>query len=1166
MTVTTMKTARRRGMGFALLAGVAIASLCAGTAAVAVASETKATMPTVAVEAVPDWIRDRPVPEATKALVEGAQDGTAYLLNDQQYRARADGHDDWFRLASKVVDRSGLESTGQITLTYNPAFESVGIAFVRIVRDGQVIDRTKDTQFRVVERESDLKDGIVSGSLKVIANVRDVRVGDVVDYATIVHTRSALWPGHAFHQFSQRFSDPLGMRSIRLVWPSGMTPAFKALNSDIAFQTRAIDGGTEWEWVSRNPAPTKGESNVPAGAFQWGRVDISTMKNWGEVAAWAEGLYKGDEALTPDFAARLDAIAKASPGAADRLTEASRLVQDNIRYVGEEMGEGSFVPRRPATVLARGYGDCKDKSLLLAVALRRLGIDAVPALVSTSAGDRLIDRLPSPLQFDHVIVRAVVDGRVMWIDPTGTHRGGRGTAIVASDLGYALPIRAGQAALEKMEGFGDHAGRMDVLEQFAVDEKGAVPLTLHVETRYTEARADGMRASWASSSARRIADNNLDFYRKRFPGLAEARPLVLNDDRDANTLTMVEDYTLSREAFDKAKLSSKLITRAYAVQDVLPDRQANPRRNPLALHDHVVTDQVIELRAKGRPLDPLDDVEAKGGAVVFTRRSTKLPDGLRMAYHLETGPRDQVPASEAEGVYAVSDTLKDEAGIEFYLEKAVPPAEMPDGLDRDLLVKIQPDMEKVQALMQKPDQASKIEALTLVTGMLDRLPRPSPTAGLIEGMKGGLLADLRRPQAALAAFQSAAAQYPGNPEMFRLWIGYEIDLGTGDSVAKAFQRTQAVQPAIVAGLEDLWVQGAFQKVQALAPEKRRAAREDICLALAGAGWQQAPRTAFGDSMLGCAIVAHARRGHVAEARALLAKEPSTRTLVSLAAERRYQAFWPEMDRVMADHFRSALEADAKRAAAAAKAAPTNYKVVSQQIQALRALGRFDEAIAAGKPLATDRARIETVGSDGFWLVNEYAAALKMAGRPDEAVAALDLVIGLGMEQYPELASIAINRAEILGATGKDKAALDSFNDLATQHLGRLSGYGQGWVWAGRACLLHRMGRLDEAKADEAKLTAKPADNWGAATQALACRGDVKATADMLLTRLRDDEARDDVFDQFLTFETAEAQTPTEQAILQTLAKARATPEVQAEFAKYARPLRYAGTSQGWTTY
>lgn len=1164
--MTRGMTARRRWVGFALMAGVATTSLCGSTMAFAAPNETKAAAPTVAVEPVPGWIRDYAVPEATKARVEGARDGTAYLLNDQQYRARADGHDDWFRLASKVVDRSGLESAGQISLVYNPAFESVGIAFVRIVRDGRTIDLTRDTQFRVVERESDLKDGIVSGSLKVIANVRDLRVGDVIDYATIVHTNSTLWAGQSFHQFSQRFSDPLAMRAIRLIWPSGMTPAFKALNSDVAFQVKPFDGGTEWEWLAQDPPAAKGEGDVPAGAFQWGLVDISTMKSWGEVAVWADRLYKGDEALPADFAAGLDAIAKAYPAAADRLTEASRLVQDNIRYVGEELGEGSFVPRRPATVAARGYGDCKDKSLLLAVALRRLGIDAVPALVSTQAGERLPDRLPSPLQFDHVIVRAVLDGRVMWIDPTGTHRGGRGAAIVASDLGYALPIRAGQSALEKMDGYGDHAGRMVVVEQFAVDEKGAVPLILHVETRYTEARADGMRAGWAAGSARSIADGNLDFYRQRFPGLAEAKPLVLKDDRDANVLTMVEDYTLSREAFDKAKLSSKLITRAYGLQNVLPDRQANPRRNPLALPDHLVTDQTIELRVKDRMLDPLDNIDAKGGPIAFSRTSTKLPDGLRMVYHLDTGARDQVPATEAEAVYTLSDTMKDETGIEFYLEKAGRPSEMPGGLDPAIAATIRPELEKVQALMQKPDEASKIEALSLIAAISDKVPHPSPFAGLMDGLKAGVLSDLRRPQAALTAFRSATAQYDGNPEVFRLWIGYEIDLGDGTSVAKALQRTRAVQPGIVATLDERWIQGALGQVQALEPAKRQAAREDICLALSASGWQQTPRTAFGDTILRCAILAHVRRGQMAEARALLANEPSAKTLVTLAAERRYQSFWPAVDRMMADHFRGALQADARRAAAAAKAAPTSYKAVLYQMQTLRALGRFDEAIAVGKPLATDRARIEMVGPDGFRLVNEYAAALKMAGRPDEAIAALDLVIGLGIEQYPDLAPIAINRADMLSAMGKDQAALDSFNSLAADHLDRLNAHGRSYVWAGRACVLYRMGRLDEAKADEAKLTAKPADNWGAATRVVTCRGDVKATATILLDRLRDEDARNDVFDQFLTFETAEAQMPMEQTILQTLAKARATPEVQAEFAKYARPLHYAGTSQGWWTY
>lgn len=1147
-----------------LLAAVAAGSFYGSAMATGVQATPVAPSPTVAVEGTPDWVRDRTPPTATPARITVAQDGTAYLLNDAQYRVRADGHDDWFRLISKVVNRSGLESAGQITLAYDPAFETVGVAFIRIIRDGKVIDLTRDTQFRIVERESELKDGIVSGTLKVMANLRDVRVGDVVDYATIVHTRSGLWPGEGFFQFSQRFSDPLAMRAIRLVWPIGMTPLAKPLNSDIAFQTRKVDGGGfEWEWTVQDPLAIKGESDVPDGAFQWGRVDVSTMKSWADLVGWASGLYVGDETLPPDFISQLDVIAKASASPADRLTAALRYVQDNIRYVGEEMGEGAFAPRRPKIVLARGYGDCKDKSLLLAVALRRLGIDAVPALVSTSAGERLPDRLPSPSLFDHVITRAVIDGRVMWIDPTGTHRGGRGTAIVASNLSYALPIRAGQSSLEKVEGFADHAGRMIVVEQFAIDEKDATPMTLHVETRFTEARADRVRARWASGSAQTIADGNLDFYRKRFPGIVETRPLALTDDRDANVLTMVEEYSLSRVAFDKAKLSAKFITRAYALQNILPDRQASPRRNPLALPDHIVNEQTIELRAKDRMLEPLPDIDVKDGGIAFARTSTKLPDGLRMVYRLDTGTRDAVPPDKAEAVYTLSDKLGDETGIEFYFENSPRPSEMPAGLDPATMETLKPELAKVQTLIQKPDQASKIEALTLISGIADRLPRPSPAAGLIDGVKGAVLAALLRPQPALAALRSGTAQYDGNPNVFRLWIGYEIDLGTAETIAKALQRTLAVQPDVVGTLDENWVRASLQKAQGLSSENRTKVRDDMCLALVGAGWQQSPRSSFGDIILSCSILAHARRGQSAEVRALLAKDPPTASMVALASERRYQTLWPDMDRLGADHFRKALEGDAKRAGVAARAAPTDYKTVARYMQSLRALGRFDEAIAAGKALASDRAKIEMVGTDAFWLVNEYAANLHMAGEIDGAIAAMEMVIGLGIEQYPELASLAINRAELQIASGKYQAGIDSLTALDPKHL---SAYGQMWIWSNRACALYRLDRLEEAKADEARLAGKPADNWGAVTRAAACRGDVKAAADLLVTRLHDEEARPGVLEQFLSFDTAEAVTPTEQVMLQTLAEARATPRVQAEFAKYGRSVRYAGTTQGWATY
>ena len=461
-----------------------------GTSAAAATSP-----PAITVEPAPGWITDRPLPQASKARIASAESGTAFLLIDEQYLSHAAGHDDWFRLASMVTNRSGLEAGGQITVTFDPAFQTASVNFIHLIRDGKVIDLTRETQFRVVEHEDDLNDGIISGTLKSIANLRDVRVGDIIDYAVTLHNRNSLWPGQAFFHFSERYSDAVARRALRLVWPADMVPQFKAINSTITFPARKTASGTEWEWVTDDPPAVQVEDNVPATAFVWGKVDISTMKDWAELARWAVGLYQGDESLPDDFTARLDAIAKASLAPGERFTEAVRFVQDNIRYVGEELGEGSYVPRRPKTVLARGYGDCKDKALLLAVALRRLGIDAVPALVATSAGARLADRLPSPLQFNHVIVRAVVDGKVIWIDATGTHRGGRGTAIVPSDLGYGLPIREGQSALEKISGYGEHAGRETVLEQFTVDEKADVPLKLHVETHYTAARADDMRAN-----------------------------------------------------------------------------------------------------------------------------------------------------------------------------------------------------------------------------------------------------------------------------------------------------------------------------------------------------------------------------------------------------------------------------------------------------------------------------------------------------------------------------------------------------------------------------------------------------------------------------------------------------------------------------------------------
>jgi transglutaminase-like putative cysteine protease/tetratricopeptide (TPR) repeat protein len=1142
----------------------AAAAAAAGASAMTVPEAAAAARARgIAVEPAPDWVVIRHVPEASAARIAAAGSGMAYLMNDFQVRARADGHDDWFRAATRVVDRSGLEGAGQISLTFDPEFESAAIIFVHVIRDGKVIDRTADTRFRIVAEENALDEGIVGGSLKAMANVPDVRVGDVVDFAMVTRDNTRLWPGQVFQWYGVRYSDPLAFQALRYIWPKELEPRYKLHNAAVAFARKEGNGTVEWEWTAIDPPAARGEDNVPNEAFQWGAVDISTMKSWGELSAWALKLYQGDESFPADFAARVDAIAAAAKTPADRLTGAVRLVQDSIRYVGEELGEGSYVPRRPRLVIERGYGDCKDKALLLALVLRRLGITADPALVSSSNGLSLPDRLPSPLAFDHVIVRAVVDGKVTWIDATDTHQGGRGLAIVPADFDWALPIRPGQSALERMAGAAALAGRINVVERFAVDEAAAVPLRLHVETTYTAARADSMRAHLADAGAAKIGQQNVDFYRKRFAGLAEVRPVAFADDRDSNVLTMVEDYTLSRDDFARDKIPAKLVTTAFLVSGLLPTRPASPRKLPLALPDHVVREQVIELSAAGRVLWQAPDFSVSAGDLTYSRTSTRSGDGVRMVYRFDSGSRARVPAAEAEAVYAVAERMGDEDGLEFYLDKSTRPPESA-GLDQEILKPLQADILRVIDLQKKGDDASLVEALGLLGADVARLKSPSPEAGLLEGMRGGLLVQLKRYGPALTALRSATAQFTGNPEVFRTWLALELDRNEPALFNTALRRAAEVQKPVVATLDLNWIRVARQHIGQRPEGERRALRDDLCIALAESGWNLAPRTEGGDAMLGCAIGALARKGELARARTLLALDPGSASLTQMAMDRRYEALWPELDRQGADGFRKVLEREVSAAAAAQKAAPASYPLAQRLVTALRRLGRLQEAADLARPMVSDHATVENVGEDAAWLVDAYANVLQSQGKPGEALAAFDDLMKMGIDNYPWLVSLAINRATVLNAMGRHGEVLTALAELEVA--GKPSPYGRRWMDAEKACALHGLGRGAEAAPLERAMALDPSVNPEALTRATACRGDVAAVAAQLVARLDDEYRRDGVLGQFLPSTDSPLGMPFEARVQAVMKQARARPEVQAALRRVGRTIRYAGTSASWSVY
>lgn len=119
--------------------------------------------------------------------------------------------------------------------------------------------------------------------------------------------------------------------------------------------------------------------------------------------AWFQRLTAGRTAPTAAVRAQAAALVAGQRTLAGKIAAVARYVQQRIRYAAVEVGLGGYQPHAAATVLANGYGDCKDKATLLIAMLRTLGVRADYVLLNAERG--IVPRgYASPKSFDHAIV------------------------------------------------------------------------------------------------------------------------------------------------------------------------------------------------------------------------------------------------------------------------------------------------------------------------------------------------------------------------------------------------------------------------------------------------------------------------------------------------------------------------------------------------------------------------------------------------------------------------------------------------------------------------------------------------------------------------------------------------------------------------------------------
>jgi transglutaminase-like putative cysteine protease len=525
----------------------------------------------------PDWVELLPVRGDAETT---ASDGARYLLVDDQVSLLG-AEPVWHRrLVEQVVHERGLASAARLSIDFQPLYQRVEIHSVELLRGGERIDRRPRADVQVLRRESDMESGILDGRLTVQITIPDVRVGDRIDYRFSVVGANPIFGGDYHDVFSLGYGVALAERRIRFLVPPGTVLRHSVDRPEYRVAQGRGDGSHSLEFTASNLPRIVEDDATPRWHDAYGHLRVSTLADWPAVARWAGPLYPrrlGDRALAGELAARLGLDPADPQGSMER---AIAFVQGEVRYTAIDMGSHSYAPSPPETTLERRFGDCKDKSTLLVSLLAEAGIEAEPVLVNTVARAAVRDRLPSPLAFDHVVVRArTADGDV-WIDPTRDRERAPLAGREPLPFRYGLPVHA-DGGLVEIPAPPSARPEVEVTQRIRLDAAGGRAHALFgVVTDYRRGEAEGRRIQYEDNAPREIGDRYLAYMRGFYDGIDSVGVPGTSDAGEQGTMRTVESYRLDWDTTQHGRGFGIVL---FQLADWLPRLKSGARTMPLLL-------------------------------------------------------------------------------------------------------------------------------------------------------------------------------------------------------------------------------------------------------------------------------------------------------------------------------------------------------------------------------------------------------------------------------------------------------------------------------------------------------------------------------------------------------------------------------------------------------
>jgi hypothetical protein len=530
----------------------------------------------VSIGPAPEWVVMNAVDESWRA-----PGGAPYslLLRDEQHHA--ENNTFFIRQVGRLETLQAVHDAAQWKFDFDPATQRIILHSLTVRRANVAVEHAAMEKLRFLQRESSLEAFSIDGWVSILVLLEDVRVGDIVEMLISVSGHPRTFPDRFWMlamppencasrswRWSVRFVPSRPMR-----WKCGTEPFEPAI-------TDLPDGLKQWTWLLEQHRPPAPEPGSPEWLLPTHWLQVSDFASWAEVASGVLESWR-EEFEHPELRRMVQEIADQAPTAAERITRALSMVQDDIRYLSLNIELGGTIPSPPGAVVQRRFGDCKDKSFLLAHLLRSLGVPARPILVHTRLRDTVSLLLPSP-SFNHAVIEYELDGHRHWVDATIPLQGGNAFDRFSPKFGVGLPVGPGVLGLEEQPSTGKQ-GQFTLHERFSIDEVAHQSLVI-VEMRGTGGEADGLRCSVLMNGAERFAESRVDFYRRFFPGARLIESPEWRDDRARNSFQVA--FMLALPHTGAVSPDARLNFFAYSahlIRNCLPMVQAVKRNTSVRL-------------------------------------------------------------------------------------------------------------------------------------------------------------------------------------------------------------------------------------------------------------------------------------------------------------------------------------------------------------------------------------------------------------------------------------------------------------------------------------------------------------------------------------------------------------------------------------------------------